>query len=662
MTRHLLLPCLALAVAVLVAAGRRAHAQELPPNAIWLDTLDLSKMTIGWREPQAGRSVEGNSPKLKGQVFAHGVGTHARSEFMVDLKRVATRFAATVGVDDEKADSPATITFEVWVDAKKVVDTGVMRGGETPEQIDVDLTGAKRLLLVVGDAGDGIDSDHADWANAMIVVRPDAKVRPAAMAVPAEPPRMTIPPPDPRPAIHGPGIVGSTPGRPFLFLIPATGEGPLTFSAAGLPEGLTLDPKIGIISGSLRNDGRTVVKLGVKGARGAATRDLLIVGGTQKLALTPPLGWNSWNVWAWTVDDAKVRAAADWMVKSGLAAHGYQYVNIDDCWEGKRRANGEITSNEKFPDMKALADYVHSKGLKLGIYSSPGPLTCAGFEGSYRHEQQDANTWARWSVDYLKYDWCSYGDIAEHGSFLWFRHFSLAELQKPYRIMRQALDNCGRDIVFSLCQYGMGDVWEWGAQVGGNCWRTGGDINDSWGSLQGIYASQSGHERGAGPGQWNDPDMLVVGKVGWGWGRPRKSDLTPNEQIVHITMWCLFAAPMLAGCDLSQMDGFTVALLTNDEALDVNQDPLGKAARRVRLDGATEVWARPLFDGSTAVGLVNGGAVATDMTVTWSDLGLEGGCRVRDLWLHRNVGEFTQQYTVEVPAHGAVLLKVRGPA
>ena len=472
------------------------------------------------------------------------------------------------------------------------------------------------------------------------------------------PPRMVIPPSDPRPAIHGPRIVGSTPGRPLLFLIPATGDGPLVYSATGLPEGLTLSPRTGILSGSLRNDGRTVARLTVRGPKGLATRDLTIVGGTHQLALTPPLGWNSWNVWAWTVDDAKVRAAADWMVKSGLAAHGYQYVNIDDCWEGKRRANGEITSNEKFPDMKALADYVHSQGLKLGIYSSPGPLTCAGFEGSYRHEQQDANTWARWGVDYLKYDWCSYGDIAAHSSFLWLRHFSLAELQKPYRIMRQALDNCGRDIVFSLCQYGMGSVWEWGAQVGGNCWRTTSDIDDSWGSLQSIYTSQAGHEAGAGPGQWNDPDVLVVGKVGWGWGTPRKSDLTPNEQIVHITMWCLFAAPMLVGCDLAQLDAFTVAILTNDEALEVDQDPLGKAARRVRLDGATEVWARPLLDGSMAVGLINGGAVATTMTVTWTELGLTGSWAVRDLWLHKNVGEFTDRYTVEVPVHGAALLRI----
>jgi alpha-galactosidase len=652
-------PCLRLShlaaiVAVAIAAGCRGHTQEtpqpgvLPPNALWLESLDLSKMTIGWRQPQAGKSVEGNPLTLKGQVFAHGVGTHARSEFIVDLKGVATRFTAAIGVDDEKAHSPGSITFEVWVEAKKRFDSGVMRGGDPPKQVDVDLTGAKRMLLVVGEADNGLDSDHADWANAILYLRPEAQEKPVAMTVPVEPPRMVIPPADPAPAIHGPRIVGSTPGRPFLFLIPATGEGPLTYSAANLPEGLTLDPKTGIITGSLAHDGRTVATLTVKGPRGSATRGLIIVGGQHRLALTPPMGWNSWNVWAGAIDDAKVRAAAEAMVKSGLAANGYQYVNIDDCWEGKRDANGEITTNQKFPNMKALTDYVHSKGLKLGLYSSPGPTTCAGFEASYRHEQQDANTWAKWGIDYVKYDWCSYGDIAKDSS--------LAELQKPYRIMREALDNCPRDIVFSLCQYGMGDVWNWGAQVGGNCWRTTGDINDSWGSLYGIVTSQAGHEKGAGPGHWNDPDMLVVGRVGW--GNPHPSGLTPNEQLVHVTMWCLFSAPLLAGCDLANMDPFTVAILTNAEALDINQDPLGKAASRVRQQGPLETWARPLSDGATAVGLINAGAVATAMTANWSDLGLEGAHSVRDLWLHKDVGTFRDRYTVEVPAHGAVLLKI----
>jgi alpha-galactosidase len=377
------------------------------------------------------------------------------------------------------------------------------------------------------------------------------------------------------------------------------------------------------------------------------------VGGTRRLALTPPMGWNSWNVWAGAVDAEKVRAAADWMVKSGLAAHGYQYINIDDTWEAGRDSSGEIQTNQKFGDMRALADYVHSKGLKLGIYSSPGPQTCGGYEGSYGHEQQDAETYARWGIDYLKYDWCSYGGIAGRGA-------GLEALQKPYRVMRAALDTVPRDIVYSLCQYGMGNVWEWGAEIGGNCWRTTGDINDSWGSLQRIGFSQAGHEQYAGPGHWNDPDMLVVGRLGWG-PNIHPTRLTPNEQITHLTLWCLQSAPLLIGCDMAQMDPWTVSLLSNDEVLEVNQDPLAKPAGRRSQQDQVEVWARPLWDGTMAVGLFNRGIERATVTARWSDLGLHGRQPVRDLWQQKNLGSFDGSFAVPVAGHGAVLVKIGRP-
>jgi alpha-galactosidase len=626
---------------------------QLPANAMWLERLDLRQMSQDWQTPRRGRSVEGNPITLKGVVYPHGVGTHAKSELSINIKGAATRFLSMVGVDDEKAQSGASVTFEVWVDNKKAGDSGVMRGGQEPKLIDVNLTGAKRMVLRVGDADDGIDSDHADWAGAMLFLVPGASVRPEAAGIPVEPPRLTIPPTPDKPAIHGPRVTGATPGRPFLFLIPATGKGPLTFAAKNLPAGVTLDKSTGILSGALRSPGQTVVALTVTGPAGRATRSLTIVGGEHKLALTPPLGWNSWNVWAGAVDAAKVRAAADAMLKSGLAAHGFQYVNIDDTWEGQRDASGELQTNAKFPDMKALSDYVHSKGLRLGIYSSPGPRTCGGYVASYQHEEQDARTWAKWGIDYLKHDWCSYSGVATGEG--------LERLQKPYRWMREALDKTDRDIVYSLCQYGMGNVWEWGTQVGGNCWRTTGDINDSWGSLHGIYSSQDGHEKFVGPGHWNDPDMLVVGKVGWGPSL-HPSHLTPNEQILHISMWCLLSSPLLIGCDMSDMDPFTVALLSNDEALEINQDPLGKpAGRRTPKGMPLEVWSRPLFDGTVAVGLLNSGTEAQTVTADWAQIGLKGSQPVRDLWLHKNAGTFADKYGVSVPAHGCVLLKVGKP-
>jgi alpha-galactosidase len=643
--------------------------KNAPQGTIWLDSLDVSKIEQGWGTPQKGRSVDKHPLKIHGQAFRHGVGTHAVSEMNIELFAAAEQFDSMVGVDDETGNR-GSVSFEVWVDGKKAAESGRMVSGDPPKRLQADLHGAKHLTLLVGDCDDGIDFDHADWAGALLVLTPGARRQPQTVA-PADsaPPAIAHPAPV-EPAIHGPRIVGCTPGRDFLFLIPATGEKPLHFSVnlgkwnsdivpfpgervlENLPKGLTLDPETGIISGSLVLPGMTRVEIEVSNSRGRSKRELAIVAGRHKLALTPPMGWNSWNCWATAVSDAKVRAAADAMVKSGLAAHGFQYVNIDDCWEGTRDSHGEIQSNKKFPDMKALADYVHSKGLKLGIYSSPGPKTCAGYEASWKHEAQDAATYARWGVDYLKYDWCSYGDL--------FPRPDRAARMKPYDLMHRGLDASNRDIVFSLCQYGEGDVWTWGADVGGNCWRTTGDIIDSWSSMSGIGFNQNGHEKYAGPGHWNDPDMLVVGKVGWGPSlHPTK--LKPNEQITHISLWCLLSSPLLIGCDMSNMDDFTLALLTNDEVLDVNQDPLGKPAGRVAKDGQTEVWARPLFDGTKAVGLFNRGRQPAKVRAAWTELNLDGPQPVRDLWQHKDLGAPSDGFEAVVPAHGTVLLKVGRP-
>jgi alpha-galactosidase len=621
-------------------------------ETVQLDSLPLIQMTAGSGSPQVGRSNQGNPLTLDGKVYQHGVGTHAPSEFRISLHRQAKRFEAVVGLDDEKKGA-GSIRFEIRVDGKRVLQTPILHGGDPSQPISVDLTGAKAMTLVVTDAGDGIDSDHADWADARFELVDNATQRPEPQALPLEPLTKLAFGDGPVPAIHGPRVTGATPGRPFLFLIPATGTGPLKFRAKGLPGGLKLDSKTGIISGSLAKAGITNVALNVKGPKGVATRRLTIIGGKHKIAQTPPMGWNSWNVWAVKIDDAKVRAAADAMVSSGLAAHGFQYINIDDCWEAGRDPQGNILSNSKFPDMKALADYVHSKGLKLGIYSSPGPTTCGGYTASYQHEQQDANTYAQWGIDYLKYDWCSYGSIAPPNP-------SLVEMQKPYAVMHTALDNCGRDIVFSLCQYGGGDVWKWGEAIGGNCWRTTGDIGDTWGSLSGIAFSQDGHEKYAGPGHWNDPDMLIVGKVGWGYGL-RDTRLNPNEQILHMSMWSLLSAPLLIGCDMSQFDKFTISLLTNDEVLAVDQDALGKPAGRKAKYGDAEVWARPLSDGTVAVGLFNRGPDKMRVTARWSDLGLKGVQPVRNLWIRKNVGTAKGAYTATVPAHGCVLVKIGKP-
>jgi alpha-galactosidase len=356
------------------------------------------------------------------------------------------------------------------------------------------------------------------------------------------------------------------------------------------------------------------------------------------LAKTPPMGWNSWNYFRARVDDATVRAIADAMVTSGMKAAGYTYVNIDDTWEAGRDQSGRIQTNRKFPNMKALADYVHSKGLKLGIYSSPGHLTCAGYEGSYGHEEIDAKTFAEWGVDYLKYDWCSAARV-----------YKDEEMQAVYQKMGDALRASGRDIVYSLCQYGRNDVSKWGPDVGGNLWRTTGDISDNWESMTRIGFSQDALAPHAGPGHWNDPDMLEIGNGG----------MTPAEYRTHMSLWAILAAPLLAGNDLRAMSTETAAILTNPDVIAIDQDPLGHQGRRLRSGGPIEVWSRLLSGGKYAIGMFNRGETPATIEVRWSDLGLTGARTVHDLWRHRDAGRFEVGYQTQVEPHGVSLIKVQ---
>jgi alpha-galactosidase len=628
------------------------RAAEAPANAIWLDSLDLAKMVQRRGTPRVGKSGagRGTSPLVLGGVeYVHGIGTLSINELIVDLKSQANRFESMIGIDDAARTGQGSVVYEIWVDNRKAYVSPVLKAGDPPQRVSVDLAGARFLELLIDDGGDVSTGDYADWAGALIHLEPNATAKPESWTFPSEPAPAIASGSPAAPRINPPRITGGTPGRPFLFRIPATGDAPLRFAARNLPAGLTLDAVTGIMTGAIAAAGRTDVALTVTNARGKASATLTIVGGDDALALTPPLGWNSWNVWGGSVDDAKVRAAADAMVSSGLAAHGYQFINIDDGWEGKRDENGVLQPNAKFPDMKALADYVHSRGLKIGIYSSPGPATCQGLPGSYQHEEIDARTWALWGFDLVKYDWCSYDRIAKDRS--------LAELQKPYLLMRDALRKTNRDIVYSLCQYGMGNVWEWGPEVGGNYWRTTGDLTDVWSNMAAVGFRQAGREKYSRPGHWTDPDMLVIGKVGWG---PNIHDtrLTPNEQITHITLWTLQAAPLLIGADMAQFDAFTTALIANHEVLEVSQDVLGKGAVRVSQRERLEVWARPLADGTTAVGFFNRGLQAAPVGVTWGELGLRGPQRVRDLWLQRDLGAHPDGFRATVPAHGALLVKI----
>jgi len=363
----------------------------------------------------------------------------------------------------------------------------------------------------------------------------------------------------------------------------------------------------------------------------------LLAATPDNLARTPPMGWNSWNNFACNVSDKVVREQADALVSTGMRDAGYLYVVIDDCWQKGRDANGNIQPNEKFPDMKALADYVHSKGLKFGIYSSPGPKTCAGFEGSYKHEEQDVRTYVSWGVDYLKYDWCSATEI-----------YPRSAMPEIYKQMGDLLRESGRPIVYSLCQYGWDGVWRWGASTGGNLWRTTGDIEPNFASIVRIGLGQDGLGRFAGPGHWNDPDMLEVGN----------GNLTPDENRFHMSLWVLLSAPLIAGNNLTAMKPATLEILTNREVIALDQDPLGQQAQRIHQEGPLTVWVKQLADGSKAVGIFNQGNTPLTATVPFAEIGVANKVKIRDLWEKKDLGEFTDQFTTQVPKHGVFLIKV----
>ncbi len=364
---------------------------------------------------------------------------------------------------------------------------------------------------------------------------------------------------------------------------------------------------------------------------------VLFAQGTA-VAAKPPLGWNTWYGYLCKVTDSDVRAQADRMVQNGMKAVGYEYVNIDDCWQGQRDAQGVIHSNANFPDMKALGDYIHSKGLKFGIYSSPGPKTCAEYEGSYGHEEQDAKTYAAWGVDFLKYDWCS----AEHV-------YKPSEMSGAYKKMGDALKQTGRPILYSLCQYGLGRVWTWGASVGGNMWRTTGDLDYNYDRFSLVGFEQNGLERFAGPGHWNDPDMLLVGL----------GKITDDESRTQVGLWSLLAAPLIASADLRKISPESLAILSNPEVIAVDQDPARVQGRRIAQDGPLDIWMKPLADGSKAVGLFNRGEDGAPITVYFKDAGVGESATVRDLWARKDLGTFKNSFTTEVPRHGVAMLRMK---
>ncbi len=506
------------------------------------------------------------------------------------------------------------------------------------------------------------------------------------------------PPAPPAPRIHGAKVLGIRPGSPCDFQIAATGQRPLAYSAAGLPAGLTLEPNTGRIAGRLSKPGRYLVSLRVENPLGGAERELSIVVGDQ-ISLTPPMGWNSWNCWGIDINQEKVLAAARGLVASGLRDHGWTYINVDDGWQGARGGPlNAIQPNSRFPDMKHLAGEIHGLGLKFGLYSTPWRATLSRHNGSsadnadgiddwiathdynelfqyqippyhsrlekygwlrplvdrlrkrarrdytkqmrrvgkYSLVPQDVKQWSEWGVDYLKYDWVPI-DLAH----LMTMHDELATASRDifYSVSNNAPFSLARDLArFS------------------NAWRTSVDLEDTWKSMSDVGFSRDRWAPFNGPGHYNDVDMLVIGDLRW--NRPRMTRLTSDEQYTHVSLWCLLSGPLLLGCNLENIDPFTLGLITNDEVLDVNQDALCKQATRVVQSGYLEVYAKPMEDGSWAVGLFNRSARAARVRVNWSDLQVMGRMTVRDLWRQKDVGVFSDYFESLVAPHGVVLVRI----
>ena len=476
------------------------------------------------------------------------------------------------------------------------------------------------------------------------------------------------PKPSPNPRINGASIFGVRPGSPVLYKIPATGIRPMKFSVEDLPAGLKLDKETGIITGTLKDKGEFAITLIAANDLGKSSKKFKIICG-DKYGLTPQMGWNHWYMWVMKITDKIIREAADALVSSGLADHGYSYIDIDDCWSIKpgsddpklsgitRDKDGFLNTNKNFPDMKALTDYIHSKGLRAGIYSSPGPLTCGAYTSSYGFEKQDAQRIAEWGFDLFKYDLCSYRKLTDF--------HNVDTLTKIYSLMGNILHQQPRDIIFNLCEYGVGDVWKWGDKVFANSWRTAYDLGGKMDSIFpkiyrdgfDLYAEKELHKY-AKPGNWNDPDYLLLGIINNWKGDPIPAPLTPNEQYTYYSFWTLINAPLILSCDITRLDNFTLALLSNDEVIEINQDALGNAAHRISYKDDIDIWCKDLEDGSKAVGIFNRSETKKPAVAILSDLGFSGKCKIRDLWRQKDIGSFTNSFSTVVERHGVVLIKV----
>jgi alpha-galactosidase len=685
-------PTFAALTVLLCLAGSTARADE----TIALSSLDLAKATQGFGKTQANLSIDGHPLTLGGVVHASGVGTHAPGTIAVRLGGAATRFTATVGIDDEVGPGKGSAEFEVIGDGGRMLyRSGVLRYGATPKTVDVDLKGIQRVILHVTDGGDGYEFDHTDWADAQFTVTGS---KPETVALPVADPVISMAGPAAAPRFNEPSAVAVRAGAPMLWTPPVTGGRPLTFTARGLPKGVTLNPATGTLTGALAA-GRYAIALHVRNRAGSADRTVILTAGAT-ISQTPAMGWNSYDAYGDAVNEAQTLANARYL-RDKMQPYGWDTVVIDYRWYDPEPfaapdngrvgetlsmdANGRLTpAITRFPSaakgagFRALADQLHAMGLKFGIHIMRGiPRNAVKanlpIEGSTYTAADAANTadLCSWCADMYGVRGATPAGRAYYDSLFrlyasWGLDFvKMDDTSAPYHTdeieaVRAAIDKSGRSILYSLSpgETPIADASHVIAHA--NMWRVSGDFWDSWNALSHEFSLGARWHDFAGPGHWPDADMLPLGHLSIAnrpVGKSRHTNFTHPEQMTLLSLWSLLPSPLMVGACLPDNDPWTLALLTNPEVLAVDQDSAGTAGTRVA-GGEAEVWARTLADGSRAVGLFNAGDLDTTVTVNWSDLKIAGRYRVRDLWLRRDLGAQASSYAATVPAHGAVLLRL----
>ncbi|GAA4279512.1 NPCBM/NEW2 domain-containing protein [Aquimarina mytili] len=646
---------------------------------IWLDEMDLSSMTSGWKTPQKNKSILGRPMIMNNKTYDRGVGVHAKSKYMVELNGEAKTFTAVVGLDDN-AKEMSSITIYILGDKKIMWESGVLKKGQV-KNIDINIEGIKVLAFYVSDAKDGQSRDYANFANAKFLSY--GTIEPY---IPLQEEKIIVTPSESlQPKINGPDIFGIRKDSPFLYKIPASGKKPIIYEVDNLPKGLNLDSLTGIITGKMDVLESKKIILKAKNEHGNTKKEFEIVVG-DNISLTPPMGWNSWNCWGKNVNQEKIEAASKAFVDKGLIDYGWSYIVIDDAWQGNRDNKKKmIRANAMFPDMKNLSKQIHDRGLKFGIYSTPWITSFAGYcgtssdsingywdkekfgnrkfikHGKYTFEKNDVDQFVDWGVDYLKYDWNPIDSI------------SLARMGKEIK-------NANRDIVFSISNSSdINDMKSY--QKWSNLWRTTSDIRDIWDNgyskgrfsqgIMDILRYHTNWKEFNGPSSWNDPDMLVLGKVGW--GEPRENNLSGDELYSHFTLWTIWSAPLMLGCDLEKIDKFTLSLLKNSEVIDINQDRLGSQAEIISDTNGFVVLKKQLYNGDFAIAVINKGLYYNTPIdqFNWGDeapreldlkelkITLNGDFMVRDVWKQKNIEEFSKSQKIKVNHHGASLLRFK---